>query len=85
MSFVQCYSNETDCHFFYDGGHMAGLVGAIKAKWYFVHPIDKTAAGVCLDPRHRRTPACARPQATHPLQLLGCPERGPGGTAVTSR
>ena len=77
MSFVQFYSNETDCHFKFDGGQIAGLAGAIRAKRCFVHPMDKTAAGVCLDPRHRRTPACAGQQATQPLQLLGHPEREP--------
>ena len=77
MIFVQFYSNEIDFHFFYDGEQMAGLAGAIRAKWCFVHPMDKTAAGVCLDPRHRGTPVCARQRATHPLQLLGHPERGP--------
>ena len=53
MSFVQFYCNEIDCHFFCDGGQMAGLAGAIGAKWCFVHPMDKTAAGVCLGPRHK--------------------------------
>ena len=53
MIFVQFYSNEIDFHFFYEGEQMAGFVGAIGAKWCFVHPTDKTAAGVCLDPRHR--------------------------------
>ena len=72
----QFYSNETDCHFFYDGGQTAGLAGAIRAKWCFVYPMDKTAAGVRLDPRHRGTPPCARQQATHPLQLLGARSAG---------
>ena len=77
MSSGKNRSNETDCHFNCDDKQMAGPAGAIKAKWYFVHPIDKTAAGVCLDPRHRGRRSAPSSQRPHPLQLLGRPECEP--------
>lgn len=76
MSFIQFHSNEIDYRFICDRGQMAGLVGAIGAKWCFVHPTDKTAAGVCLDPRHRGTSVWARqPACVSALRTQARPSR----------